>query len=115
MKVSFGGIGESVATFYNSESAGASAGNLVKVSGNGEVAACANGNAICGLCISADDNFAAVQISGFVKATYSGTAPVLGHVKLSAAGGNVVKADSSGREYLVIELDAAAKTVGFIL
>ena len=115
MKVSFGGIGESVATFYNSEFEGAAAGDFVKLSGNGEVAACANGNAVCGLCISADDNFAAVQIGGFVKAVYSGAAPALGYAKLSAAGGNVVKADLSGRDYLVIEFDTSAKTVGFIL
>ena len=116
MKVSFGGIGESVATFYNNASSGAAPGGVAKISANGEVAACANGNAFCGVCVSSDDNFAAVQISGFVTLPYAGTAPARGYVKLSAAGSREVKADASaGREYLVIEVDTVAKTVGFIL
>ena len=116
MKVSFGGLGETVATFYNSASAGAATGELVKMSGNGEIAACSANNAFCGVCVSADEEYAAVQVGGFVSVPYAGSDPALGFVKLAASDKGKVKVDATnGRECLVIERDTAAKTVGFIL
>lgn len=115
MSISFGGIGEYAATFHNSEALPAAAGKAVKISGNGEVSACSAGDNIAGVCISAGAQFAAVQLRGFVKLPYSGTSPTLGFVKLSADGSGGIKADSNGREYLVVEVDTSAKTAGLFL
>mgnify|MGYP000862496032 FL=1 len=115
MSISFGGIGEYAATFHNSSSAPAVAGKAVKISGNGEVSACSAGDNIAGVCISAGAQFAAVQLRGFVKLPYSGAAPNLGYCRLSADSGGGVKTDSSGREYLVVEVDTSAKTAGLFL
>lgn len=115
MSISFGGIGEYAATFYNDSSAPAIAGKLVKISGNGEVSACSEGEVFAGACISAGTEFAAVQLRGFVKLPYSGTAPNLGFSKLSADADGGIKADSTGREYLVVEVDTSASIAGLFL
>jgi len=115
MSISFGGIGEYAATFYNSPDAPAAAGRAVKISGNGEVSLCSAGDGFAGVCISAGPQFAAVQLRGFVKLPYSGAAPSLGFCRLSADGSGGVKADSSGREHLIVEVDSTAKTVGLFL
>lgn len=116
MKVSFEGIGENVVTFYNSQSNAAAAGNAVKMSGNGEVGACSDGDRIAGLCLSSDGDYAAVQICGYVSMPYTGAAPSAGFAKLSAAGVSALKVDgTNGAEKLVIDVDASAKTVGFML
>jgi len=116
MSISFGGIGEYAATFYNNSIAPAAAGKTAKISGNGEVSACSDNDAFAGVCVSAGAEFAAVQLRGFVKLHYSGTAPSLGYAKLSADTDGGVKADAAGgREYLVVEVDASASTVGLFL
>ncbi len=116
MKVSFGGLGEQVATFFNSASAAASDGERVKVSGNGEVSACSAGDRFFGVALAADSDFAAVQAGGFVTLPYSGqTAPAVGYATLSADGEGGVAVDEDGWDYLVLEVDTTAGTVGFLL
>lgn len=115
MSISFGGIGEYAATFYNNSAAPAAAAKAVKISGNGEVSACSDGDAFAGVCISAGAEFAAVQLRGFVKLPYSGTAPALGFSKLLADADGGIKADTSGREYLIVEVDTSAKAAGLFL
>ena len=117
MKVSFEGIGESVVTFLNNEANGAKAGDTVKVSGSGEVRACADGDRFAGVSLWSDKDAAAVQVQGFVTMPYTGTAPALGFSRLACSGGGYVKSvtGTSGGEYLVLEVDTSAKTVGFIL
>lgn len=115
MSISFGGIGEYAATFYNNSAAPAIAGGPVKISGEGEVSACSGGEGFAGVCISAGTEFAAVQLRGFIKLPYSGTAPDLGFSKLSADASGGIKADSAGREYLVVEIDASAMAAGLFL
>lgn len=115
MKVSFGGIGETVATFYNSGTSAAVSEAPVKVSGNGEVSCCAGGDRFCGVAISAEDRFVSVQTGGFVTLPYSGTAPALGYVKLVADGSGGVKTGSSGGEYLVVGVDTADVSVTFVM
>jgi len=115
MSISFGGIGEYAATFYNNSAAPAAAGRAAKISGSGEVSVCSDGEAFAGVCVSAGAEFAAVQLRGFVKLPYSGTAPSLGYVKLSADADGGVKAATGGREYLVVEVDAPVATVGLFL
>ena len=69
MNVSFEGIGQWCATFTcNGEVADD---QMVKVSGNGEVTACAAGDAFCGkaTAIGRDGKACTVALSGMVKAS----------------------------------------------
>lgn len=115
MKVSFEGIGECVASFYNDNSAHAESGAPVTLSGNGKVAACEDGELLFGVAVSAGEEFAAVQVHGFVNLSYSGTAPSVGYVKLSADGKGGVKKDDNGRSYAIVQVDTTAKTIGLML
>lgn len=135
MTVSFEGIGENVITFYNAGENAAEAGYPVKLSGNGEVSKAGDGEAFIGIARAADADFAAVQTAGYLKAAYSGTVPAVGGVRLIADGEGAVKADVgltdtvtvdeteydttgvtyTGRRYVVVDVDEAAGTVGFIL
>ena len=114
MNVSFEGIGQWCATFAcNGEVA---EGHMVKVSGNGEVKVCAAGDAFCGKvsAVSRDGKACAVVLGGMVTADCS-SAPALGWANLSADGNGGVKADSAGKSYLVVDVDAAAGKVTFAL
>lgn len=115
MKVSFEGIGETVVTFCNDSTKEASAGGTVKMSGSGEVCACSDGDRFAGVAVSAGDDFAAVQMGGYIKIAYTGTAPDVGYVNLVSDGSGSVKTGSSGGEYLVVDVDTAGGKVGFIL
>ena len=57
-----------------------------------------------------------MQLAGFVTLSYSGTAPSLGYAALVADGsGGVKSAESSLRNRLVVDVDATAGTVTFLL
>lgn len=115
MNVSFEGIGQWCATFAcNGEVAD---GQMVKVSGNGEVKACAAGDAFCGKvsAVSRDGKACAVVLGGMVCAAYAGTAPVVGWAGLVADGSGGVKTDNAGKSYLVVDVDDAAGKVTFAL
>ena len=105
MNVSFEEIGRLAVTFAHS---GVSAGQVCKVAGNGTVAPCADGDKFCGVVEGVRGGHAAVQVAGFVSVGYSG-AVGLGYVNLCANGSGGVKA-GTGREYLVVSVDDAAKT-----
>ena len=62
-KVSFEDIGMVTATFTAREDV--KSGQVVKITGNGEVGACADGDAFCGLALSVRSGFAGVQVKGF--------------------------------------------------
>ena len=115
MKVSFEGIGESVVTFYNSTTSAATAGVPVKMSGNGEVSACTDGNRFFGYALSCDSDFAAVQTAGYIEFGYTGTAPAVGFVKLAANGVGGVKVTETGGEFLVVDVDTVNKILGLML
>mgnify|MGYP000913796035 FL=1 len=115
MTVSFEGIGEKIVTFYNSDTASAAAGLPVKMSGNGQVCACAAGDRFIGVAAAADSSFAAVKNAGYVKLPYTGSAPAVGFAKLAAAGNGAVTDAETGGEYLVVDVDTAGETVGIIL
>lgn len=112
MSVSFNGIGEMYATFLSENT---EAGVPVAVSGNKTVAKAASGAVFCGVAVSVKDAMNAVQIAGYVKLPYTGTAPAAGYAKLTANGSGGVTANSSGREYLIIEVDSTEKTIGFFI
>ena len=116
MKVSFEGIGESVVTFYNSDGAAAKAGDPVMLSGNGEICTCSEGERLIGVALACDESFAAVQTKGYIELPYSGEAPAVGYASLVANGlGGVKAAASGGGEFLIIEVDEAAKVLGLML
>ena len=112
MSVSFNGFNENTATFKaNEEIAG---GAPVKMSETDTVAACESGDKFCGFAIDCGGGYASVQLSGTVTAIYSGSAPEVGYVNLASDGEGVTVSDS-GREYLVLAVDEAKKTVTFIM
>lgn len=82
-KVSFEDIGMVTATFAAREDM--KPGQVVKITGNGEVGACTDGDAFCGLALSVRSGFAGVQVKGFACLPTSGTV-TLGRVKLAADG-----------------------------
>ena len=115
MKSSFEGIGQWAATFAcdgNVEE-----GNVVKISGNGKVAVCQNGDGFCGqaVVVGRDGAACTVALGGMMSASYTGTAPVLGWSALSADGNGGVKADESGHTCLVVDVDTAGMIVTFAL
>ncbi|MBP8640808.1 MAG: hypothetical protein KBI01_07925 [Oscillospiraceae bacterium] len=115
MKVSFEGIGESVVTFYNNKTTAAIGGAPVKMSGNGEVSACSDGDKFFGAALACDADFAAVQTDGYFELGYTGSAPAVGFVKLVSNGAGGVKAAETGGEFLVVDVDTVSKIIGLIL
>ncbi len=112
MSVSFEGVGQICATFLGG---GLTGGHVVKMTGNGSVGACSADDGFCGAALCCRDDACTVQVGGFVSVGYSGTAPAVGYQTLAADGKGGVKTAGSGREYLVADVDAAAKTVTIML
>ncbi len=114
MKVSFEGAGEQVLSFNKADDV--EKGCLVKMSANSTVKACSADERFMGVCISAGDAFAEIKTAGYVELGYTGTAPAVGYAALAAsANGKVKTVTDGGREYLVIKVDTAAATVGFMM
>lgn len=112
MTVSFNGIGQVNATFLGKHLA---ENQVVKMSGHGTVAACADGDSFCGMALCCKDDACTVQVGGFVTVGYSGAAPAVGWTALAANGSGGVKTSASGRTYLVAGADTTAKTVTIML
>lgn len=112
MSVSFGGFNENTATFKVTEDI--EKGSTVKVSDSNTVAACSGGEAFCGIVTECSGGYASVQLSGAVKAEYTGSTPEVGYTKL-AGDGIYVTASDNGKEYLVIAVDEAAMAVTFLM
>ena len=105
MNVSFEEIGRLAVTFGQT---GCEGGQVCKVSGNGAVAPCAEGERFCGVVESVRGGVAAVQVAGFAGVAFSGALNV-GYVNLCADGQGGVKA-GAGREYLVVSVDENTAT-----
>jgi len=102
MKVSFNGYDEKMITFACNETV--KKGSLVKLTQNGEVAACEDGDNFVGVAVNVRGGYAGVQMGGYISVPVSGSA-ALGFQKLSAASGSAVKiAASGGREHLVLDV-----------
>ncbi len=110
--ISFDDIGAVAATFAVKE--GLKGGQVAKVTGSGEAGPCDDGDAFCGVALEGRGGFAAVQVKGFVQVSAAGEVG-LGWTKLSADGAGGVKADESGREYLVVDSDSTGKTAVLLL
>ena len=105
MNVSFEEIGRLAVTFGQE---GCQGGQVCRVSGNGAVAPCADGDKFCGVVEHVRGNHAAVQVAGFAQVSITGAVSV-GYVNLCADGMGGVKT-GTGREYLVVSVDENAKT-----
>ena len=103
-KISFDDIGNVMATFYASE--GVEAGQVVKVTANGTVGPCAQGEAFCGVAGQVRCGAVAVQVGGFMQIGITGEIG-LGRVKLAADGKGGVQADDNGVEALVVQVEQA--------
>lgn len=112
MNVSFEEIGYLAVTFAAGEEL--EAGQVCKLDEEGKAVPCAAGDSFCGLAEGVRKDYAAVQVAGFVRASCGDETVKMGYANLCADGNGGVKA-GSGREYLVVSADAAAKTVTFML
>lgn len=114
MKVSYEGIGQWAATFACT---GVHEGGVVKISGGGTAGNCSAGDRFCGVAVSVshDGGACSVALGGFVIAAYTGTAPAVGWIGLSADGNGGVKSDDAGRSYLVADVNPDDKTITFAL
>lgn len=113
MNVSFSGFNEKSITFNCTEYV--ETGAAVKVSENGTVVPCANGDVFCGIVTDVRSDCATVQLEGYIRTPYSGSAPALGYTALTADGNGGVCANDDGRSYLVTDVDTTDGTVGFML
>lgn len=113
MNVSLNGFNSKNATFISSS---VSKGDLVSMSANNTVSAAAANAVFCGVCIDSRDGYATVQLCGYCKIPYTGTAPAVGYASLVSDGAGAAKtASSGGRSVLVTDVDTTAKTIGIIL
>ena len=112
--VSFEGIGQWSATFACQN---VQEGQVVKISGSGEVGKCGSGEGFCGVVntVGRDGAACGVVLGGMVCVPYTGTAPALGRTGLSANGAGGVKADGAGEKYLVVAVDQSDLSVTFVL
>ena len=108
MNVSYEGIGYLAVTF---PAGSCVAGQPCKLNTQGHADKCSDGEAFCGFAGAVDSQRAAVQLQGFLEASYTGTAPSCGFAKLSSDGKGGVKVDSAGREYLVVQVNTTASKV----
>lgn len=112
MNVSFNGFNQNVLTFVSENDIKQNA--LVKMTDNGKVDACENGDEFIGVCVNSRLGYAGVQMTGYAKTTYSGDVAV-GYVTVVCDENGGIKADENGRKVLVTDVDTTAQTVGFIM
>lgn len=113
MITSLNGLQETVATF--AADTALAAGIPVKLSANQTAAACAGSDLFAGIALQCRNGMVSVQLKGYVRVPYSGTAPALGWKQLAADGAGKVKTGTAGNFYLVTDVDTATATVGFML
>ena len=112
-KVSFEEIGAVAATFFAQKEV--KAGQVVKMTGNGQVGPCSAGDKFCGVALSNENGCAGVQVKGFCPVAVTGSID-LGWNALAADGAGGVQTATagaeespSGVECLVVSTDTAGK------
>ena len=101
-KISFEDIGSVVATFL--ADSGVKGGQVVKLTGNGQVGPCSAGDAFCGVSLEPRAGLAAVQVKGFVTVKTADTLTV-GWAELAGDGdGGVKTAETGGVAALVADV-----------
>lgn len=113
MNISMKGYGENTATFKTEGVVCTS--HAVKMSDNLTVAPCNAGDAFIGTAVNAKNEYACVQLDGYVTLSYTGTDPAVGFCALAADGNGGIMVSEGAREYLVTDVDTANKTAGIIL
>lgn len=113
MNVSFSGFNENSTTFNCAQNV--EAGKAVKVSENGTVALCTSGDVFCGVATDVRGECATVQLTGYIRMPYTGTAPALGYTALASDGNGGVAQGEGGKLCLVTDVDTTDNTVGFML
>lgn len=119
MSVNFEGYNEKILTFEK-DTGSITIGYPVKVSSNGKVSQCSNGDKFCGFAVSVRENLVGVQMSGYKEIKYAnGTgsnAPTveLGYSTVTAGTEGGVIAATAGNDVLVVSIDKTNKIAGFI-
>ncbi len=93
---------------------------MVKVSGNGTVAKCADDDGFEGVVLSVarDGNACSVAMGGMVTVSYTGAFArllLVGTLWQRTASGGVKVVSDGGKGYLAVEVDTTAKTVTIVL
>lgn len=104
---SFDGIGTVVATFSVDE--GVKGGQVVKVTGNGQVGPCSDSDKFCGVALEPWAGIAGVQMKGFV--TVTGTGLAVGAATLAADGNGGVKSAADGVSATVVSVNEDGSAV----
>ena len=107
MKFSYEGIGAWSATFAAQD---VTEGQVVKLSASDTASPCAKGNPFIGVVISQHNGICGVQMGGLAEVPYSGSAPAVGKVSLTADGKGGVCTGESGEKYLVVSVDTVRST-----
>ena len=118
-RISFEAIGEAPGSFASREAV--KAGQVVKLTGDGAVSPCGDGERFCGVALSAGEGFAAVQLGGLIRvviAIVDGAAVTAlseGWNRLLADGSGGVRPDSAetptGGEYLVVRAESGGAVI----
>lgn len=111
MNISFNGFGENTVTFEADESLNA-AGVPVRITEDGKVAPCAEGDLVCGVAVNVREGFAAVQLKGYVSLPAEGSVGY-GWQNITATADGKVQTSDNGTQVLVVASEG--DTVGFIL
>lgn len=118
MNISHNGLGELVTTFETNSPSPVSAGTLIKLV-SGKAAAAGAADEIVG--VAADDSRnckVAVQVGGYIKANYTGTAECGRQYIIAAANNKVEFCDASTAKAIpvkVLFVDATNHIAGFII
>lgn len=112
MTFSYEGIGTLCATF--AAQGDVEKNSPVKITANGTVTKCSDGDAFIGIVSSCRGGIATVQLKGFVRLPYTDPAPSVGYQCLTAAKTGVKTGDGTDK-VLITNVDTAKKTVEFML
>ena len=118
MELSFAGIGQVACTFQTEaqeeeDTVKLAVGHVVALTAANTVGLGTAGAAPCGVILALEkDQTATVQVDGFAKVAYSGSAaPTVGWGSLGVDGsGGVQVTSTGGRTMLIVQVDTAAKT-----
>ena len=113
MSISFQELAQECVSFETSGSVQSN--QLCCMSANNTVKACTEGSVIHGYILGTRCGAANVAVRGFVTASYSGTAPTVGFCSLVAHNAKTVKVSEGAKEYLVVSVNTANKTVCFLM
>lgn len=114
MDISLNGFNQKTVTFECDDTVNVN--SLVKISGNGKVSACVDGEQFCGICINKRGNYCSVQLCGYANIKYTTDSLTIGYHLLAASGADAFKLSSTnGRSLLVTDIDETNKIAGIIL